>query len=108
MVRNALVNYVIRFSGFVTALTARRVQHGVGACFICQPDPFARYKTHSPPATFPTTLSLPFFPSLFTVLHSPPSVVPQAAPSSTYSLAAPHPSQSDTTRPVRKMLQRDG
>jgi hypothetical protein len=31
MVRNAPVNYAFQFSGPVTALTARRVRHGVGA-----------------------------------------------------------------------------
>src|SRR5271154_1523878 len=45
-------------------------------------------KTRSSPAAFPTTLSLPFvpFPSL-TFQHCP--LVPQAAPSSTYSPARP-------------------
>jgi hypothetical protein len=33
------VNYAIRFSGPVTALTARRVRYGVGPDLICQPGP---------------------------------------------------------------------
>jgi hypothetical protein len=46
------VNHAIRFSDPVTALTARRIQHG-------QPDPSPGIKTHSSPAAFPTTLSVP-------------------------------------------------
>src|SRR5947207_2593227 len=37
--KNVPVNYAIRFSGPVTAPTARHVQHGVGADLICQPSP---------------------------------------------------------------------
>jgi hypothetical protein len=87
-VRNVPVNYAIQFSGPVTALTARRVRYSVGPDLICQPGPSTGIKTHSSPATFPTTLSLPFvsFPSL-TFLHRP--LVPQAAMSSTYSPARP-------------------
>ena len=59
-----------------------------GTDLICQLGPSPGIKTHSSPAAFPTTLSLPFvpFPSL-TFLHRP--LVPQAAPSSTYSPARP-------------------
>jgi hypothetical protein len=72
LVRNVPVNYAIRFSGPVTALTARRVRHGVGPGLICQPGPEPGIKTHSFPAAFPTTLP-PFCPlSLFTFLHRPP------------------------------------
>jgi hypothetical protein len=99
------VNYAMRFSGPVTALTARRVRYGVGADLICQLGPSPGIKTHSSPAAFPTTLSLSFvpFPSP-TLLHRP--LVPQAAPSSTYSPARPpSPHRTDTTRPVGKMSQ---
>jgi len=60
-------------------------QHGVGAGLICQSAPFrARYKDATrPPPLFPTTLSLPFPPHLFTFLQCPPSFARQAAPSST-------------------------
>jgi hypothetical protein len=37
------VNYAIRFSGPVTAFTARCVWYGVGARSICQADPLAGY-----------------------------------------------------------------
>src|SRR5271170_5196666 len=97
------VNYAIRLSGPVTALTARRVWYGVGPDLICQPGPSPGIKTHSSPAAFPTPLSLSFvpFPSP-TFLHRP--LVPQAAPSSTYSPARPpSPHRTDTTRPVGKM-----
>jgi hypothetical protein len=50
------------------------------------PGPSPGIKTHSSTADFPATLSLPFVPSLFTFPAPPPPVVPQAAPSSTYSL----------------------
>jgi hypothetical protein len=39
VLKNVPVNYAIRFSDSVTALTARRVRHGVGPDFICQPGP---------------------------------------------------------------------
>ena len=39
MVISVPVNYAIRSSGSVTALTARRVWYGVGAPSICQADP---------------------------------------------------------------------
>jgi hypothetical protein len=42
LVRIVPVNYAIRSSGPVTALTARRVWYGVGAPSICQADPLAR------------------------------------------------------------------
>ena len=108
LVKNVPVNYAVRFSGPVTALTARRVRYGVGPDLICQPGPSPGIKTYSSPAAFPTTLSLSFvpFPSL-TFLHRP--LVPQAALSSTYSPARPpSPHRTDTTRPVGKMSQRDG
>jgi hypothetical protein len=41
-VKNVPVNYAIRFSGSVTAFTARRVWYGVGARSICQADPSGR------------------------------------------------------------------
>jgi hypothetical protein len=37
LVKYVPVNYAIRFSGPVTALTARRVRYRVGACLICHP-----------------------------------------------------------------------
>jgi hypothetical protein len=62
---------------------------------ICQPGPSPGIKTHSSPAAFPMTLSLPFVPfSLsLTYLHRP--LVPQAALSSTYSPLVP-------TEPIRR------
>jgi hypothetical protein len=39
VVKNVPVNYAIRSSGPVTALTARRVWYGVAPDLICQPDP---------------------------------------------------------------------
>jgi hypothetical protein len=42
MVKTPPVNYAIRSSGPVTALTARRVWYGVGAPSICQADLLAR------------------------------------------------------------------
>jgi hypothetical protein len=84
----------------------RRVRYGVGPDLICQPGPSPGIKTHSSPTAFPTTLSLSFvpFPSS-TFLHF--LLVPQAAPSSTYSPARPPiPHRTDTTRPVGKMSQR--
>jgi hypothetical protein len=53
------VNYAI---GPVTALTARRVRYRVGPDLICQPGPSPGIKTHSSPAAFPSTLSLPLSP----------------------------------------------
>jgi hypothetical protein len=102
------VNYAIRFSDPVTGLTARHVRHGVGADLTCQPDPRLGIKAHSPPATFPTDLSVPLPPSFFffTVLHRPP-VVPQATASSTGSLRAPGLHRTDTAQPVGKMPQHD-
>ena len=56
------MNYGIQGSGPVTALTTRRVRYGVGPDLICQPGPSPGIKTHSSPAAFPSTLSLPFSP----------------------------------------------
>jgi hypothetical protein len=78
----------------VTALTASRVRYGVGPDLICQSGPSPAIKTRSSPAAFPTTLSLPFvpFPSLTPSCTTP--LVPQAAPSSTYSPARPQSPQN--------------
>jgi hypothetical protein len=63
------VNYAIRFSGPVTAPTARRVRYGVGLDLICQPGPSPGIKTNSvpplfqqlsPSLLFPSPLSPPF------------------------------------------------
>ena len=71
-VKNAPVNYAIRFSGPVTALTARRVRYGRRTRpHLPSPVLSPGIKTHSSPAAFPATLSLPFVPSLFTFLHRP-------------------------------------
>jgi hypothetical protein len=59
-VNRVSVNYAFRFSGPVTALTARRVRYGVGPDLICQLSPSPGIKTHPSPAAFPTTLSLSF------------------------------------------------
>src|SRR5277367_5794021 len=82
LVKIVSVNYAIRFSGPVTALTARRVRYGVGPDFICQPGPSPAIKTHSSPAAFPTTLSLPFVPFLsLTPAYTAPSCLrPRRAP----------------------------
>jgi hypothetical protein len=95
------VGYPLRFSGPVTALTARRVRHGVEADLICQPgtspDKDAlvprRFSNNSLPPFFPLTLHLP---------APPHPVVPQAAPSSTYSLRLFLSHRTDTMRPVEK------
>jgi hypothetical protein len=82
-VNSVSVNYAIRFSGPVTALTARRVRYGVGPDLICQSGPSPGIKTHSSPAAFPTTLSLPFvpFPPLSHLPAPPPSCLrPRRAP----------------------------
>jgi hypothetical protein len=52
-------------------LTAHHVQHGVEPNLIYQPSPSPGIKTHSSPAAFPTSLSLPFPPSFFSFLHRP-------------------------------------
>jgi hypothetical protein len=98
--------FSVQFSGPVTALTTRRVRHGVGPDLICQPSPSPGIKTHSSPAAFPATLSLPFLPSLFTLLHSPTRscLRPRRAP---LTPCDPPPHTTDTTRPVGKMPQRD-
>ena len=82
------MKYGIQFSGPVTPLTARRVRYGVGPDLIYQPNASLAIKTRSSPAASPTTLWLSFVPfSSLTFLHHP--LVPQAAPSSTYSPARP-------------------
>src|SRR5947207_8125498 len=66
LVNYVSVNYAIRFSCPVTALTARRLRYGVGPDLICQPGPTVLspgIKKHSSPAAFPTTLSSLLFPS---------------------------------------------
>src|SRR5438132_1555925 len=82
MLENVPVNYGIRFSDPVTALTARRVRYGVGPDLICLPGPSPGIKTHSSPAAFPTTLSLPFvpFPSLSPACTAPSCLKPRRAP----------------------------
>jgi hypothetical protein len=97
-VKNIPVNYAIRSSGPVTALTACRVRYGVGPDLICQPGPSPGIKTHSSPAAFPTTLSLPFvpFPPLSPACTAP--LMPQAAPGPTYSPARP----LVPTEPIRR------
>src|SRR5256885_14469982 len=59
----------MRFSGPVTALTARRVRYGVGARSICQADPLAGYKAVVPPPLF-HQLSPSLSPSLFILAMS--------------------------------------
>ena len=53
-------------------LTARRVRHGVELTLICQPGPSPGIKTHSSPAAFPATLSLPFPPRSSPSCTAPP------------------------------------
>src|SRR5436305_5548367 len=103
-VKNVPVNYAIRFSGPVTALTARRVRYGVGPDLICQPGPSPGIKTHSSPAAFPSTLSLPFPPS---TLYLPARALGRCrAPLAPCQPPGPH--RTDTTRPVEKMSQCHG
>jgi hypothetical protein len=93
--KTAPIDYPLRFSGPVTALTTRRVRHGV------EPDvmparPFDRYKDALGPAAFPTTLSLtpPSRPrALLTPLRRPTRACRglHPAPSSTYSKRPPLP-----------------
>jgi hypothetical protein len=125
------VNYGIRFSGLVTALTACLLRHGVGTDFICQPDSQPAIKTRSSPAAFSTALSVPFFPSPLSpitctctaggcaglVSHSPPLPTPTSTavdpdsfhlsirPSSTF-LDLPRPSSTflDLPRPSSTSL----
>jgi hypothetical protein len=61
----------------MNSLTAYRVQHGVKAGSVCQPNPRPGIKTHSSPAAFPTVLSIPFRPPLSSFCTGPLSV-PQA------------------------------
>jgi hypothetical protein len=66
------VNYGIRFSGPVTALTARRLRYGVGPGLTCQPGPSPGIKTHFVPRRFSNN-SLLFFCSLpFSHFPTPP------------------------------------
>ena len=70
------------------SLTTRRVRHSVAPDVICQPGPSLDIKTHSSPAAFPKNSRFLWFSSpLSPFLHRP--LVPQAAPSSTYSPARP-------------------
>jgi hypothetical protein len=63
------VDYPLRFSGPVTP--SPPAASGVEPDLICQPSTSPGIKTHSSPAAFPITPSLPFFPLLFTFLHRP-------------------------------------
>src|SRR2546423_1197305 len=99
LVKIVSVNYAIRFNDLVTALTAPLVRYGVGPDFIYQPSPSLSIKTHSSPAAFPTTLSLPFFPWALSPSCTLRSCF-RLLPSSTYSLPAP---RSPQNRSVRKM-----
>ena len=65
-----LVDYHLRFGHPVTP-SLPAASGMVAPDLICQPGPLPGIKTHSSPAAFPTTLSLPFVPSLFTFLHRP-------------------------------------
>ena len=103
-VKNVPVNYAMRFSGPVTALTARRLRYGVGPDFICQPGPSPGIKTHSSPAAFPSTLSLPFPPW---TLYLPARALGRCrAPLAPCQPPGPH--RTNTTRPVEKMSQCHG
>jgi hypothetical protein len=107
-VNSVSVNYAIRSSGPVIALTARRFRYGVTRLDLPARS-FTRYKDALVPRRFSNnSLPLILFPSpLPPSLHRP--LVPQATPSSTYSPARPpSPHRTDTTRPVGKMSQRDG
>src|SRR5271163_799290 len=53
------VNYAIRSSGPVTALTACRVRYGVGPDLICQSGPSPGIKTHSSNTSLTSFCSLP-------------------------------------------------
>jgi len=82
------VNYAIRFSGPVTALTARRVRYSVGPDLICQPGPSSGIKTHSSPAAFPTTLSLPFLSPLSCSCTGPHRVSGSLVPPNRHEVAS--------------------
>jgi hypothetical protein len=103
-VKNVPVNYAFRFSGPVTALTARRVRYGVGPDLICQPGPSPGIKAHSSPAAFPTTLSLPFSPW---TLYLPARALGRCR-FHLFPVSTPGPHRTDTTRPVEKMSQCHG
>jgi hypothetical protein len=94
----------MRFSGPVTALTARRVRYGVAPDLICQPDPSPGIKTHSSPAAFPSTLSLPF--PLWTLYLPARALGRCRAP--LIPCQPPGPYRTDTTRLVEKMSQCHG
>jgi hypothetical protein len=66
-VNSVSVNYAFRFSGPVTALTARRVRYGVGTGPHLPTRPSASYKDAFVPAAFSTALCIPFSPSF--LLH---------------------------------------
>jgi hypothetical protein len=87
------VNYGIRVSGPVTALTAPRVRYGVGTRPHLPALSFTRYKDTLVPRRFSNNSPFLWFSSPLPPSCTAP-LVPQAAPSSTYSPARP-------TEPIR-------
>ena len=91
------VNYALRFSGPVTALTACRVRYG------CRSQPhlpvrsFARYKDALVPRRFSNNSLPPFFPSLFTFLHRSPRLCLRPCRAPLTPCGAPLP-----TEPIRR------
>jgi hypothetical protein len=106
VVKYVPVNYPFRFSGLVTTLTARRVQHRVGPGLICQPEPRPGIKTHSSPRRFSNCALHPFSFPLSRYCTGPPSCL---RPLGKLHLlpAGPLVPPTDTTWPVREMPQRD-
>ena len=100
MVKYASVNYAVRFGGSVTTSPACRVRYGVGPDLIYQSGPSPGIKTNSPPAAFPTTLSLPFVPFPLSHLPAPPLRASGRAELHLlpYQVLSPH--RTDTTGPV--------
>jgi hypothetical protein len=94
-VKNVPVNYAFRFSGPVTALTARRVRYGVGPDLICQPGPSPgiealvprRFSINSLPPFFPLD-SLPSCSCLRPLLSSTCSLPAPRSPQNRYDAAS--------------------
>ncbi len=91
------VDYPMRFSSPVT--TSQPAVSGMAT----SARHFARYKDALVLAVFSNSSLSPFFPLALHLPAPPHPVVPQAAPSSPYSLRPPLSDRTDTTRPVGKM-----
>jgi hypothetical protein len=107
MVKNAPVNYAMRFSGPVT--TSPPAASGMVSDPTSSASPFARYKDALVPRRFSNN-SLASFCSLpLSHLSHLPAPPPRASGrAELHLLPVPGPTETDTTRPVGKMSQRDG